>query len=65
MFAAFGFRAFDVAAMLPNKRFEFAPVGRRTRKGEAPLLAAQAERWTGGSDKSPIRPVDSKELERS
>jgi hypothetical protein len=29
----------------PNKRFEFAPVGRRTRKSDALLLAAQAIRW--------------------
>jgi len=28
----------------PNKRFEFAPCGRPTRKGDAPLLAAQAFR---------------------
>jgi len=31
--------------MKPNIRFEFARVARPTRKGEAPLLAAQAERW--------------------
>jgi hypothetical protein len=29
----------------PNKRFEFAPAGRPTRKSEALLLAAQAIRW--------------------
>jgi hypothetical protein len=28
----------------PNKRFEFAPDGRRTRKSDALLLAAQAIR---------------------
>jgi hypothetical protein len=30
--------------MQPNKRFEFAPYGRPTRKSEALLLAAQAHR---------------------
>jgi hypothetical protein len=29
---------------MPNKRIESAPCGRTTRNGEAPLLAAQAER---------------------
>ncbi len=29
----------------PNKRFEFAPYGRPTRKSDALLLAAQAHRW--------------------
>jgi hypothetical protein len=31
--------------MKPNKCIEFAPVGRPTRKGDAPLLAAHARRW--------------------
>jgi hypothetical protein len=30
-----------VTVDLPNKRFEFAPCGRMTRKGDAPLLAAK------------------------
>jgi hypothetical protein len=32
--------------MLANNRFEFARTARPTRKGDAPLLAAQAGRWT-------------------
>jgi hypothetical protein len=32
-------------SMRSNNRFEFAPCGRPTRKGEALLLAAQAERY--------------------
>ena len=31
--------------MTPNKAIEFAPVGRPTRNGEAPLLAAHRWRW--------------------
>jgi hypothetical protein len=34
----------NVRVMPPNKRFEFARVARPTRKGEAPLLAAQPQR---------------------
>jgi hypothetical protein len=30
---------------IPNKRIKFAPLGRPTRNGEAPLLAAQQRRW--------------------
>jgi hypothetical protein len=30
---------------LANNRVEFARVARPTRNGEAPLLAAHAERW--------------------
>ena len=30
---------------VPNKRIEFAPCGRPTRKGDAPLLAAHSRRW--------------------
>jgi hypothetical protein len=33
--------------MKPNKRIEFAPFGRPTRKGEAPLLAAHSRRMNG------------------
>lgn len=29
---------------MPNKRIEFAPVSRPTRKGDAPLLAGYARR---------------------
>jgi len=29
---------------MPNNRREFAPFGRPTRNGDAPLLAAQPER---------------------
>jgi hypothetical protein len=31
-------------AMKANKRIEFAAVGRPTRKGDAPLLAAHSQR---------------------
>jgi hypothetical protein len=34
----------------PNSRLESARVARPTRKGEAPLLAAQPERWTVGQE---------------
>jgi hypothetical protein len=30
----------------PNKRFEFVPCGHPTRKSDALLLAAQADRYT-------------------
>jgi hypothetical protein len=33
------------ASSLANNRVEFARCARPTRKGEAPLLAAHAERW--------------------
>ena len=32
--------------MQPNNRLEFARVARPTRKGKAPLLAAQPESYT-------------------
>mgnify|MGYP001270289996 CR=1 FL=1 len=34
------------SSIKPNKRFEFVPFGHPTRKSDALLLAAQADRYT-------------------
>jgi len=33
--------------MVANNRVEFVPSGHPTRKGDAPLFSAHAERWPG------------------